>query len=185
MKEKIQYHHDDLVVLIKNRDQKAFSYLYDNYSKALFGIIYAKVGDYEETEDLIQNAFIKIWDSFENYDSSKGRLYTWMINIARNVAIDFKRSKRSKNQNQNVSNNVYEVNNRFTEDFSSDTIGLKVVVEKLNNDDLQLIDLAYYKGYTQQEISEELNIPLGTVKTKMRKALLILREQLKEKAQVQ
>jgi len=185
LKEKIQYLQDDLVVLIKNKDQKAFSYLYDNYSKALFGIIYAIVGDYEETEDLIQNAFIKIWDSFENYDSSKGRLNTWMINIARNVAIDFKKSKRSKNQNQNVSNNVYEVNNMFTEDFSSDTIGLKVVVEKLKNEDIQLIDLAYYKGFTQQEISEELNIPLGTVKTKMRKALLILREQLKGKAQVQ
>jgi RNA polymerase sigma factor (sigma-70 family) len=185
LKEKIHYNHDDLVVLIKNRDQKAFSYLYDNYSKALFGIIYAIVGDYEETEDLIQNTFIKIWNSFENYDSSKGRLYTWMINIARNVAIDFKRSKNNKNQNQNVSNNVNEVNNMFTEDFSSDTIGLKDVVEKLKNEDLQLIDLAYYKGYTQQEISEELNIPLGTVKTKMRKALLILREQLKEKAQVQ
>lgn len=185
MKEKIQYHQDDLVVLIKNRDQKAFSYLYDNYSKALFGIIYAIVGDYEETEDLIQNTFIKIWNSFDNYDSSKGRLFTWMINIARNAAIDFKRSKNNKNQNQNISNNVYEVSNLFTEDFSSDTIGLKGVVEKLNSENLLLIQLAYYKGYTQQEISEELKIPLGTVKTKMRKALLILREQLKEKAPIQ
>jgi RNA polymerase sigma factor (sigma-70 family) len=182
LKEKIKYHQDDLVVLIKNRDQKAFSYLYDNYSKALFGIIYAIIGDYEETEDLIQNTFIKIWNSFDHYDSSKGRLFTWMINIARNVAIDFKRSKNNKNQNQNISNNVNEVTNLFTEDFSSDTIGLVGVVEKLNSENVLLIQLAYYKGYTQQEISEELKIPIGTVKTKMRKALLILREQLKEKA---
>lgn len=185
MKEKIQYHQDDLVVLIKNRDQKAFSYLYDNYSKVLFGIIYAIVGDYEETEDLIQNTFIKIWNSFDNYDSSKGRLFTWMINIARNVAIDFKRSKNSKNQNRNISNNINDVNNLFAEDFSSDTIGLIGVVEKLNSENLLLIQLAFYKGYTQHEISVELKIPLGTVKTKMRKALLILREQLKEKAPAQ
>ncbi len=181
MKEKTQYQQDELVVLIKNRDQKAFSFLYDNYSKALFGIIYAIIRDYEETEDLIQNTFIKIWNNFENYDCSKGRLYTWMINIARNVAIDYKRSKISKNQNQNISNNANEINHIFAEDLSSDTIGLKDVVEKLKNEDLLLIDLAYYKGYTQLEISEKLAIPLGTVKTKMRKALLILRGQLKEK----
>jgi RNA polymerase sigma factor (sigma-70 family) len=185
LKEKIKYHQDELVVLIKNKDQKAFSYLYDNYSKALFGIIYAIIGDYEETEDLIQNTFIKIWNSFDNYDSSKGRLFTWMINIARNTAIDFKRSKNNKDQNLNVSNNVYEVNELFTEDFSSDTIGLIGVVEKLTSENVLLIQLAYYKGCTQQEISEELNIALGTVKMKMRKAILILREQLKEKVQVQ
>ena len=108
-----------------------------------------------------------------------------MINIARNTAIDFKRSKNNKNQNLNVSNNVYEVNELFTEDFSSDTIGLIGVVEKLTSENVLLIQLAYYKGYTQQEINEELNIPLGTVNTKMRKAILILREQLKEKVQVQ
>lgn len=185
MKEKIKYHQDELVVLIKNRDQKAFSYLYDTYSKALFGIIYAIIDDHEETEVLTQNTFIKIWNSFDNYDSSKGRLFTWMINIAQNAAIDFKRSKNNKNQNLNVSNNVYEVNELFTEDFSSDTIGLIGVVEKLTSENVLLIQLAYYKGCTQQEISEELNIPLGTVKMKMRKAILILREQLKEKVQVQ
>lgn len=185
MKEKIKYHQDELVVLIKNRDQKAFSYLYDTYSKALFGIIYAIIDDHEETEVLTQNTFIKIWNSFDNYDSSKGRLFTWMINIARNTAIDFKRSKSNKDQNLNVSNNVYEVNELFTEDFSSDTIGLIGVVEKLTSENVLLIQLAYYKGCTQQEISEELNIPLGTEKMKMRNAILILREQLKEKVQVQ
>lgn len=172
------------MVLIKKRDQKAFAYLYDNYSRALFSIIYALVGNHEETEDLIQNTFIKIWNHFESYDPSKGRLYTWMINIARNVAIDYKRSKQYKNQNQNVSDYVHEVNNISIEDFSSDTIGLNAVVEKMKSENLILIQLAYYKGYTQEEISKELDMPLGTVKTKMRKSLLILREELKEKGQV-
>ncbi|WP_207784856.1 RNA polymerase sigma factor [Flavobacterium difficile] len=183
MKVKTQYHQDELVVLIKNRDQKAFSYLYDNYSKALFGIVFGIIKNYEETEDLIQNTFIKIWNNFENYDCDKARLYTWMINIARNVAIDHLRSKKNKNQNQNISNNGKEINRIFTEDLSSETIGLKEVVDKLKNEDLQLIDLAYYRGFTQLEISEKLAIPLGTVKTKMRKALLVLRDQLKEKTE--
>lgn len=185
LKEKIEYQQEDLVILIKNKDQKAFSYLYDNYSKALFGVIYNIIGDYEETEDLIQNTFIKIWNNFDSYDSSKGRLYTWMLNIARNIAIDYKRSKFSKNQNQNVSNNVDDSMKRFTVETSTDTIGLKDVVDKLNNESLVLIELAYYKGYTQQEICDELQIPLGTVKTKMRKALQVLKEMLKEKGEVE
>lgn len=102
MKETIRYSHDDLVILIKNRDQKAFAYLYDNYSKALFGVLYQIVADVEETEDILQKLFLKIWDNFESYDASKGRLYTWMLNIAKNLAIDYKRSKSNKNKIQNI-----------------------------------------------------------------------------------
>ncbi len=185
MKEKIQYNHDDLVILIKNRDQRAFAYLYDNYAKALFGVIFSIVEDVEESEDLLQKTFLKVWDHFDSYDASKGRLYTWMLNISRNIAIDYKRSKQHKNKNQNVDQNVYTLNTICTEDNSIDTIGLKKVVENLKSEHLILIELAYYNGYTQEEISKELNIPIGTVKTRIRKALLILREELKEKIQVQ
>ena len=185
MKEKIRYGHDDLVILIKNRDQKAFTYLYDNYAKALFGVIFAIVDDVEESEDVLQKAFLKIWENFDSYDLSKGRLYTWMLNIARNIAIDYKRSKYNKNKIQNVNQNVYALNNVVSEDDSLETIGLKKVVENLKSDHLILIELAYYKGYTQEEISKELDIPIGTVKTRIRKALLILRGQIKEKIPVQ
>jgi RNA polymerase sigma-70 factor, ECF subfamily len=185
LKEKIQYSHDDLVILIKNRDQKAFAYLYDNYSKALFAVIFSIVEDIEESEDILQKTFLKVWDNFDSYDASKGRLYTWMLNIARNIAIDYKRSKHNKNKTQNVDQNVYALNNIRTEDNSIDTIGLKKVVENLKSEHLILIELAYYKGYTQEEISKELDIPIGTVKTRIRKALLILRRQLKEKTQGQ
>jgi RNA polymerase sigma-70 factor, ECF subfamily len=185
LKEKIRYSHDDLVILIKNRDQNAFTYLYDNYAKALFGVIFAIINDVEESEDVLQKTFLKVWENFERYDDSKGRLYTWMLNIARNMAIDYKRSKYSKNKIQNVDQNVCTLNKTASEDNSMDTIGLKSVVDNLNNEHLILIELAYYKGYTQEEISKELDIPIGTVKTRIRKALFILREQLKEKAQVQ
>jgi RNA polymerase sigma-70 factor, ECF subfamily len=181
LKERILFSHDDLVVLIKNRDQKAFAFLYDNYAKALFGIIHSIVADIEESEDVLQKTFMKIWDNFESYDVSKGRLYTWMLNIARNMSIDYKRSKSSKNKIQNTDKDVYTLKNLFEEDNSLDTIGLKKVVDKLKPEQLILIELAYYKGYTQEEISKQLEIPIGTVKTRIRKALLILREQLKEK----
>ena len=183
MKEKIQYNHDDLAILIKNRDQKAFAYLFDNYSKAIFGVIQTIVNDIEESEDILQKTFLKICNSIDSYDTSKGRLYTWMLNISRNLAIDFKRSKSSKNKNQNIDENVYTLNNVFADEESHDTIGLKKVVDKLKPEHLILIDLAYYQGYTQEDISKELNIPIGTVKTRLRKAILLLREQLKEKTQ--
>jgi RNA polymerase sigma-70 factor, ECF subfamily len=181
LREKIRYNHDDLVILIKNKDQKAFAYLYDNYSRALFGVIFAIINDNEESEDILQKTFVKIWENFDSYNSSKGRLYTWMLNIGRNMAIDYKRSKFNKHKVQNVSQNVYSVDNIFSEDNSMDTIGLKKLVENLKSEHSTLIDLAYYKGYTQEEISKELNIPIGTVKTKIRKSLLILRGQLNEK----
>lgn len=181
LKQKIQYSHDELVASIKTRDQKAFAFLYDNYAKAIFGVIHFIVEDIEESEDILQKTFMKIWDNFDMYDTSKGRLYTWMLNIARNIAIDYKRSKSNKNKNQNIDQNVYTLNNIPAEDDSLDTIGLKKVVDKLKPDQLILIELAYYKGYTQDEISKELDIPIGTVKTRIRKALLILREQLQEK----
>jgi RNA polymerase sigma-70 factor, ECF subfamily len=183
LKEKGTYSHDELVVLIKNKDQQAFSYLYDNYYKALFVVINAIVDNVEESEDLLQNTFLKIWHAFDTYDTNKGRLYTWMINIARNVAVDFKRSKISKNQNQNVANYVDELKSNSVENESHNTIGLIDVVEKLSDDYVNLIKLIYYEGFTQQEISDQLKIPLGTVKTKLRKAMLILRDSLKEKNQ--
>jgi RNA polymerase sigma factor (sigma-70 family) len=185
LKEKIRYSHDDLVILIKNKNQKAFAYLYDNYAKSLFGVIFAIIDDIEESEDILQKTFLKIWENFESYDISKGRLYTWMLNIARNMAVDYKRSKYNRNKIQNINQNVYNSSDIVADEDSTDTIGLKKVVDNLKVEHLALIELAYYKGHTQEEISKELNIPIGTVKTRLRKALIILRGQLKEKIPVQ
>ena len=88
-----KYSEEELIYLLKNRDQPAFSYLYDNYSGALFGIIYKMLEDRELAEDVLQEAFVKIWNNFSNYDSLKGRLFTWMLNITRNLTIDTVRSK--------------------------------------------------------------------------------------------
>ncbi|MBI3519837.1 MAG: sigma-70 family RNA polymerase sigma factor [Bacteroidetes bacterium] len=169
---------------MRERDQKAFAYLYDNYSQALFGIIDSIVNNQEESEDVLQNTFLKIWNNFDSYDTDKGRLYTWMLNIARNMAIDSTRSKHEKIKNkiQEPSDSVYHKNNLFVEDHTHETIGIKTMVDNLKDDQREIIDLAYYQGYTQDEISKKLNLPLGTVKTKVRQALLTLRNQTNETA---
>ena len=184
MKEKIHYTHDDLVILIKNKNQKAFTYLYDNYGKAIFTILYTIIKDTEESEDVLQKVFLKIWDNIDSYDASKGRLYTWMLNLSRNSAIDYTRSKEYNNKNKNISQDEFKLTNIPITDEPTETIGLKKIVEKLKSEHAILIDLAYYKGYTQEEISQELNIPIGTVKTRIRKALLILRGELQKNSPV-
>jgi RNA polymerase sigma-70 factor (ECF subfamily) len=180
------YHQDELIVLIKDRNQKAFAYLYDNYSQALFGVIDSIVNNQEESEDVLQNTFLKIWNNFDSYDANKGRLYTWMLNIARNLAIDSTRSKHEKIKNkiQEATDFVYHKNNLYVEDTLHETIGLKKMVDNLKENQRELIDLSYYQGYTQEEISKILNIPLGTVKTNVRQALLILRNLVKEEINV-
>jgi RNA polymerase sigma-70 factor, ECF subfamily len=176
---KLTYTQEELIRQIKARDQKAFSYLYDNYSRALFGVINAIVNDVEESEDALQKTFLKIWNNFSTYDESKGRLYTWMLNIARNMAIDTTRSKHEKIKSkiQSTSDNVYKYENNFrVESNEHETIGIRGILNSLNEEHKAIIDLAYFEGYTQDEISKKLNLPLGTVKTKVRQALLKLRE---------
>lgn len=183
MASKISYNQDELIVLIKQRNQNAFAYLYDNYYKALFGVINNIVNDQKTAEDVLQNTFLKIWDNFSSYDSSKGRLYTWMLNVARNMAIDCTRSKyeKIKLKIQEPSDSVYHKNRIYDEDKSHESIGLKTLVYNLEKNQQVIIDLAYYQGYTQNEIADKLNIPLGTVKTKVRQAILKLRELTKDK----
>lgn len=182
MVNKQKYSQDELILLIGERNQKAFSYLYDNYSQALFGVANTILNDTEESEDVIQKTFLKIWENFASYDPAKGRLYTWMLNIARNLAIDSKRSKHQKIKSkiQTTSEDVYERNNFVVEDRAHEAIGLKTILNNLKEDHKVIIDLAYFEGYTQEEISKKLDIPLGTVKTKVRQAILTLRDLTKK-----
>ena len=173
-----KYSEEELVALLQARDQKAFSYLYDNYSAALNGIIYRIVEDRELSEDILQEAFIRIWNNFSNYDSTKGRLFTWMLNITRNLTIDTLRSKGYKKlgkisgDENSVSN--YTDDSKIAERF--DAMGLRKQLVNLKPEQRSIIDLAYFNGYTQDEISKEMGIPLGTVKTRMRAAIMELRK---------
>ncbi len=176
----IRYTEEELVELLRNRDQQAFSYLYDNYAAALNGIICRMIDETQLAEDILQEAFVKIWNNFVHYDSSKGRLFTWMINITRNLTIDTLRSKGYKKSRQ-ISKDENSVSNYHDKNSSSDrfdTIGLRKQLSNLKPEQKSIIDLAYFSGYTQEEISKEIGIPLGTVKTRMRSAILELRKML-------
>ena len=175
-----KYSEEELVFALQEQDQSAFSYLYDNYSGALFGLIYKMVNDKELGEDILQEAFVKIWNNFENYDKTKGRLFTWMLNITRNLTIDTLRSKSFKKQ-QKISGDENSVSS--LEDTKAgldkfDAMGLRKQVSNLKEDQRSIIDMAYFFGYTQEEISKQLGIPLGTVKTRMRAAILELRKKI-------
>jgi len=175
-----KYSEEELIFQLQRRDEKAFSYLYDNYAGALNGIICRMVDEPQLAEDILQEAFVKIWNNFSQYDSNKGRLFTWMINLTRNLTIDTLRSKGYKKQ-QKISKDENSVSNYQDKNYSSekfDTIGLHKQVANLKPEQKSIIDLAYFNGYTQEEISKEMGIPLGTVKTRMRSAIMELRKML-------
>ncbi len=177
-----KYSEEDLVLLLQSKDQQAFSYLYDNYAAALNGIIYRMVENRELAEDILQEAFVKIWNNFSSYDTGKGRLFTWMLNITRNLTIDTLRSKGHKKQgkisgDENSVSNLTD-DNRMAERF--DAMGLRKQLVNLKPEYRSIVDLAYFNGYTQDEIAKEMGIPLGTVKTRMRSAIIELRKMLQK-----
>ena len=175
MNSKTTYSEQELVALLQQRNEKAFGYLYDNYSGALYGIVNSIVTDKEIANDVLQNVFMNIWRKIESYDATKGRLFTWMLNIARNAAIDEVRSKGYKDsqKNQSLGENL-DVPGTVTGP-AIDDVGLKKVLSTLKGELRVLVDMSYFQGFTHEEISKALNIPLGTVKTRIRSALTQLR----------
>ena len=175
---KISFSEEELVSKLKSRDTVAIQALYDMYSAALLGVISRIIQPSEVAEDLLQETFIKIWNAAETYDSSKGRLFTWMMNIARNLSIDKLRSKDYKNsgKNQDIENNVDFIDAQKEVTFNADLLGLKDMVTTLKPEYNDVLNLVYFKGYTHIEAAQELNLPLGTVKTRIRMAIMELRK---------
>lgn len=171
---------EELIPLILKKDDRAFTVMYDMYSKSLFSVISNFFKETEDAEDVLQEVFVKIWKNIESYSETKGRLYTWMLNIARNTAIDKLRSKGYNNSQKNLNNETFvnriEDGNKLSNKV--DAIGLKEFVNKLKPKCIQIIDVLFFKGYTQQEASDELEIPLGTVKTLNRNCIKDLRTYL-------
>ncbi|MCU7550816.1 sigma-70 family RNA polymerase sigma factor [Chitinophagaceae bacterium LB-8] len=168
------YTETSLIQGLLAHDEQAYSYLYDHYSKALFNIIYQIIPQQEVAEDVLQEVFIRLWQNITSYDASRGRLFTWMLNITRNLAIDRIRSKDYNKQTKTteLKEDVYE---KRSEQAIINDIGLKNTMNQLPDENRKLLELAYFQGYTQEEISKLLNLPLGTVKTRIRSTLIQLR----------
>jgi RNA polymerase sigma-70 factor (ECF subfamily) len=164
---------NQITELLARKDQAAIALIYDYYAPALYGTILRIVRSEAVAEDVLQDTLVKVWRYADRYNAQQGRLFTWLINIARNTAIDAYRSKayRQQSENQGLEIAVDQVGH-FE---STDHIGLRELLQTIDPKHRELIDLAYFQGYTQTEIAEELQLPLGTVKTRMRSALQSLR----------
>jgi RNA polymerase sigma factor (sigma-70 family) len=178
---KLNYSEEELVLLLQQKDLKAFSYLYDNYASGLLGVIMRLLRNQAISEDVLQTVFVKIWNGIEGYDASRGRLYTWMINISINASIDYSKSKQAKKETvtAGIESNVGAVDRTNFTTFNTDVIGLKEQVDTLKDEYRILIEYIYYQGLTHDEAAKELDLPLGTVKTRVRSAVAQLREKMK------
>lgn len=177
-RKKISLSEEELVLALGNQEKIAIEALYDMYSASLYGVISRIVIDTPTAEDVLQETFVKIWNSFSSYNSDKGRLFTWMVNIARNLAIDKIRSKDFKNQTKNheLENNVTFIDEQRNTVYKPELMGIKDLVATLKPEQKSILDLVYFKGYTHVEAAEELGIPLGTIKTRLRMAIIELRK---------
>lgn len=170
----------ELIAGLKARRKEVFEYLYDRYSAALFGVVYRVIPDSSTAEEVLHDAFLRIWDRIGSYDPQKGRLFTWMLNVTRNLAIDKTRSREitTSRKTASLEKLVSSVDEGSTSQ-PEDVIGLREVLNSLEPEQREVVEYLYLKGYTQSEMAEESGIPLGTIKTRVRLAMNHLRTLLR------
>jgi RNA polymerase sigma-70 factor (ECF subfamily) len=175
----------DLAQRLKNRDQQAMADLYDRYGRVAYVLIFRIVRNSGVAEDLVQETFLRVWNRSHLLDEVKGALGPWVLTVARNRAIDYLRSLEGRSTQNSVQLDGTEhptlFRNLESEILNSDRARrLKEAFRKLSAHQQQVIELAYYEGLSQSEMAERLKQPLGTVKTWVRSALRVLREELGE-----
>ncbi len=166
-----------LISKFQQKDEKAFAELYRMYGNSMHGVIYNIVRDHDISEEVMQDVFIKAWNNADSYSSEKGRFFTWILNIARNAAIDKTRSKAFKNSKKNLDAEYFVdiLEHSDNLDQQTDAIGIKRFVSQLAEKCIEVIELLYFKGFTQKEASETLGMPIGTIKTHNRNCIQQLR----------
>ena len=175
---RIKLSESDLISGLRAGDRKTIEALYDMYSGSLYGIILRILKEEQPAEDVLQETFIRIWQSFSLYDAAKGRLFTWMSNVARNLAIDKLKSKPHLNNSQNE--DMYEmqhaIDNQFNVTVNPDIIGIREIVMKLKPEHKSILDLIYFSSYSHIEAAKKLDIPVRTLRKRIRMAVNNLRD---------
>lgn len=178
----------DLMRRIASREPEALGLLYNHYNRLLFGLLKSILKKTEEAEDILQEVFTSIWEKADQFDTERGTPYTWIVSLTRNKAIDRLRSKVYKEQKKQSTS--LDDDAVFHPLFSSENSPLENTIlsdrakrvysalEKLTEKQRSVIQVAYFDGLSQSEISDEYDIPLGTVKTRMRDGMKKLRELL-------
>ncbi|HEY0175873.1 MAG TPA: RNA polymerase sigma factor [Pedobacter sp.] len=162
---------------LQERDNLSFRRLYTLHAASLLGVIMRVVPAREIAEDILQDSFVKIWKSIDSFNPDKGKLFTWMARLARNSAIDYKRGKTcaKSSRNEDIDSLYSQIDYFHQVPDQTDAIGIRELMCVLTVSQKQILDLVYFHGYTQAEVSDELQIPLGTVKSKIRLAVKELR----------
>lgn len=165
----------EIVSLLKYADKKAITLLYENYADALYGVIKKVIQDDDVAQDVLQETFIKIWRYSKKYDSTKAKLFTWLYRIAYNTAIDKTRSLKNKTEKeiQIENSNVYKLTAKA---LNLDVLDLKKHLNTLDEKYQIVLKALFFEGMTQQEASDELDIPLGTIKSRLKIGLRELKK---------
>ena len=178
-----------LMMRIVKRDASALSELYDRYSALVYSLALMMVKTTDEAEDLVQEVFMQVWNKAGAFAGDKGSVYTWVVTIARRKAIDRLRSSPSTKKSLSLEEGdsftildpAYTSNPLHAAISSEYEEMMKNGLSELTVDQRTIMEMSYYEGYTQQQIAVKLNVPLGTVKTRMCQGLLKLRDYLKDR----
>jgi RNA polymerase sigma-70 factor (ECF subfamily) len=172
---------EDLLSLIEtNDDPQAFATLYDRHSRAAFSLAYRMMGEHHAAEDLVQESFLKLWRAARSYRPERASVRTWLLSIVHNRAIDLLRSRASRRRTQEKVEAVaprFEPSEAFAQSLAnSQREQVREAMRSLPQEQLKILELAYFSGYTHVEIAELLDVPLGTVKGRMRLGLKKIRD---------
>ncbi|MEL6252866.1 MAG: RNA polymerase sigma factor [Bacteroidota bacterium] len=166
---------EKIIELLQRNDQKVIQLIYERYSHNLFNIIYRVVKNQSMAQDVFQEVMVKVWKKGHYYERSKGSLYTWLVSVCRNAAIDKTRSREFIKAMNTASPEEFVERNEHSEQKVEKQEQVQEMLRHLPEKQKLIVDMAYLQGYTQEEISKKLDIPLGTVKTRIRLALKHLR----------
>jgi len=169
---------DEIVKLVLQRDERGIRSVFEDYGPALNGVIVRIVKDTRVAEEVLQDTLLKIWNKIELYDSSQSGLFTWMMGIARNTAIDRVRLKGFQVTQKSETFDA-PVHSNETSETGTASVDIEALTADMDPKYLDVLTKMYLEGYSTSAAAEELNLPLGTVKTRIRAALTILREKVK------
>ena len=168
-----------LYAKVKNKDRIAFETLYDRYEKLLYSFAFRYTNDSALTEEVIQDVFLKLWNGTNEYDGSKGKFSSWLLTITRNKAIDEIRKRKRHTHDEMLEKDLLDQDEALVEEtaeWNEQKSILKRAMDSLKAEQQQIIDLFYFKGLSQQKIADQCELPLGTVKGRIRIALKHLRK---------
>jgi RNA polymerase sigma-70 factor (ECF subfamily) len=171
---------EDLISLVQARDAEAFAVLYDRHSRAAYSLAYRMMGERQAAEDLVQESFLKLWRASTSYRVERGSVRTWLLSIVHNRGIDQLRSIASRRRTQEkveASAPSSQPSEAFAESWrNSQREQIREALKTLPEEQLKILELAYFSGYTHVEIAGLLGLPLGTVKGRMRLGLKKVRD---------